>query len=479
MIGYFKKAFKKYKCMNIALKAGIWFTICNLLQKGISFITLPIFTRLLNESQYGTYSLYLSWLNIISVFTSMNLYYGVFNKALIKYEGDRNRYISSMIGLTNFIVFIFFVIYLVFKNFWNTLLGLSTPLMIFMFLEMFFTPSLQFWMVRARFEYKYRVVVLVTALQAVLNPLLGIWFVLISTQKVEARVGATVLIEAIICGGIMIWQIYKGKKLYVKKYWKYAFCFNFPLLPHYLSGQVLNQGDRIVIEKVLNAAAVGLYSIGYNVGMIAQLFTNAVVQSVTPWLYQSMKNNNLDKIESRIDQINYLIAISCIGIMLFAPEIVSLLAPPPYQEAIYVLPPITASVFFIYIYNIYSNIEFYFERRSLIAIGSIVAAILNIILNIFFVKWFGFVAAGYTTLFCYFVYAIIHSFFSNKICLEELGKSFINTKKFIKISILVILFTLIINSLYSQFYLRYLLVLIILGFGFIKRNIIIDIFKKG
>ena len=56
MIGYFKKAFKKYKCMNIALKAGIWFTICNLLQKGISFITLPIFTRLLNESQYGTYS---------------------------------------------------------------------------------------------------------------------------------------------------------------------------------------------------------------------------------------------------------------------------------------------------------------------------------------------------------------------------------------------------------------------------------------
>ena len=73
----------KYKKIPLPVKAGIWFTICNLLQRGISILTVPIFTRLLTPDQYGVYSLYLSWLNILTIFTSLNLYYGVFNKARV------------------------------------------------------------------------------------------------------------------------------------------------------------------------------------------------------------------------------------------------------------------------------------------------------------------------------------------------------------------------------------------------------------
>ncbi len=38
----------KYCSLSVQAKAALWFTICSFLQKGISFITVPIFTRLMS-----------------------------------------------------------------------------------------------------------------------------------------------------------------------------------------------------------------------------------------------------------------------------------------------------------------------------------------------------------------------------------------------------------------------------------------------
>ena len=48
-----------------ALKAGIWYTICNFAIRGINFITTPFFTRLISKSDYGLYSNYASWLSLL------------------------------------------------------------------------------------------------------------------------------------------------------------------------------------------------------------------------------------------------------------------------------------------------------------------------------------------------------------------------------------------------------------------------------
>jgi len=93
---------KFYNNMSIATKAALWFVFCNIMQKGISTITVPLFTRLLTTAEYGTYSLYISWFNILTIVTSLNLYYGVFNNALnrIRDKCERDKYVSSMWGLT-------------------------------------------------------------------------------------------------------------------------------------------------------------------------------------------------------------------------------------------------------------------------------------------------------------------------------------------------------------------------------------------
>ena len=79
----------KYKNLPVQMKASLWFLMCAFLQKGVSFITTPIFTRLLTTSEYGQYSVFNSWYSIVTVFVSLNLYFGVYAQGLVKFENEK------------------------------------------------------------------------------------------------------------------------------------------------------------------------------------------------------------------------------------------------------------------------------------------------------------------------------------------------------------------------------------------------------
>ncbi len=223
---------KKYTSISVQARAAIWFSACSILQKGISFIVVPIFTRILTTEQYGTYSLYLSWLQILTIITSLYLYYGVFTNGMNKYDTDRDRYISSMQGLTLTITAIVFAIFFVTQNAWSDILGLAPHLIFLMFVEMAVTPALSFWSGRQRFEYKYRKLVIVTLCKSIVNPVLGLIMVSLAEDKATARILSVVIVEVCFCGVIMVYQFLKGKCWIDKKYWKFALGMAIPLFCH-------------------------------------------------------------------------------------------------------------------------------------------------------------------------------------------------------------------------------------------------------
>lgn len=473
------KLLSKYKNMSMPAKAAIWFAVCNILQKGISVITVPIFTRLLSTEEYGIYSLYLSWLNILTVFTSLNLYYGVFNNAMLKYEDDRDRYTSSMQGLVVISTAIVFGIYLIAKDGVNQLSGLSTICFILMFIELLITPSLQFWSARQRFDYKYKKLVVLTLAKSILNPLLGIIAVVASNGGALSRIVATVAVELSFCGVLAVYQFRKGKCFYSRQYWSYALKFNIPLLPHYLSGTILNQADRVMIQSLVGTTEVAIYSVAYNVGMLMQLFTNAINSSFTPWFYVGMQKGRYKKIRTVSNVLLLVMASLVILLMFFAPEVIMIFAPEQYYEAIYVIPPVSASVFFVYLYSLFSNLEFYYEKTIFIMIGSVSAALLNVLLNAIFISKFGYVAAGYTTLVSYCLYSLAHHVFCTMISKKYLGgKTVYDLKMVLIMSVVVIAAAILFNFLYDFFILRYLMAAVLLVVLFMKRNVVIDILKE-
>ena len=94
--------------------------------------------------------------------------------------------------------------------------------------------------------------------------------------------------------------------------------------------------------------------------------------------------------------------------LLIGPEIILLMGGNKYIEAINVLPPVVVGFVFQFIYSLYVNIEFYHKKQKDIAFATIIAAVINIGLNAFFIPKYGYVAAAYTTLAGYIVLFIIH-----------------------------------------------------------------------
>ena len=84
----------KWNKLPLAAKVSTAYAVCSILQKCLSFITLPLFTRLLTTEQYGQLTIYSSWQGILSIFLTLNLAYGSFSTAMIKFENDRDGYIS-------------------------------------------------------------------------------------------------------------------------------------------------------------------------------------------------------------------------------------------------------------------------------------------------------------------------------------------------------------------------------------------------
>ena len=160
--------------MSVPLKASLWYTISNILVKGISLLSTPIFTRVMSQDQYGTFTLFQSWFNIILIFTSLNIFLGGYTKGMLIYKDDIAGYTASSLFQTAILTCFFGIIYLLKVNFWTNFFGLSPFLMLMMFIELLTSPAYEFWASQARFEYKYQKVVAISFISSVMSIVLGV-----------------------------------------------------------------------------------------------------------------------------------------------------------------------------------------------------------------------------------------------------------------------------------------------------------------
>ena len=216
------KLINKYKEMSVPMKAAFWYTICNFINKGISLLSTPIFTRIMTEEQYGTFSIFQSWFNILIIFTSLNIYLSSYTKGLIVYEKEQKKFTSSMLSLTTLITLIFFVVYILNIDFWTKIFELSPNLMFAMFLELLFMPALEFWMGKERFDYNYRKVIAVSICMNIMCLGLSIVAVINTQNKIEARVFSDVFSKILFASVFFVIILSQGKKIFDKNHWKYA-----------------------------------------------------------------------------------------------------------------------------------------------------------------------------------------------------------------------------------------------------------------
>ena len=470
----------KYNAMSLPVKASIAFVLCSFLQRGISTITTPIFTRLLTTEQFGYYSIFNSWLEIVAVFSTLKLSGSVFTQALVKFDKRKDELTASTAGLGTTVTLLVMGIYLPFREYFNRWMGMTTLIMICIFLASWATLMFELWAVQLRVQYKYKPLVFLTIVSSILKPLAGIVAILCTKEyKAEARIISLVLVEIVVYSWLFVLFMKKGKTFFNKELWKYSLMLNIPLIPHYLTRVILNQADRIMIKSMVSYSAAGIYSLAHSLAWLLTLITTALMNTLNPWFFQKIKENNL----GRIGKISYtvlaIVGVCGLGVTAAAPEIVRFFAPSNYYEAIWVIPPLVASIFFMFMYNLFATFEYYFEKSFFLMAASTVGGILNIILNYICIKEFGYLAAGYTTLACYIFYAAAHYVCMKKIVKDKLeGYRIFNLKIILLLSLAYSAASALMMLTYSMWYIRYPIILFGLIIVIIKRNSLIKAIKE-
>ena len=120
------------------------------------------------------------------------------------------------------------------------------------------------------------------------------------------------------------------------------------------------------------------------------------------------------------------------------------------------------------------RIELFLKKTGIIMVATCIVAVLNIVLNYICIPNFGFVAAGYTTLVCYALLALVHG-----INLKRLGYMHIyDSKRIIIISILMIIISILVMHIYQATVVRYILICLIFSITIWNREKIILMLKK-
>ena len=297
---------------------------------------------------------------------------------------------------------------------------------------------------------------------ALTQPALCVLCINLFENKVTGLVWGIAITTVGLYSVLFLRHMRRGRVFYSYDVWKYSLTFAIPLVPHYLSGLVLSSSDRIMIKHLVGESEAGLYNLASIIAICGTLINQAILQSFSPWISKKIKYNQIEDIHRPAYAILVFIGMANLMIVLLSPEILQVFAPPDYYEAIWVMPPIVLSVMFMFMYNLFSCFEFYYEKKYYISTATMIGAGLNIILNYVFIRQFGYIAAGYTTLICYIAFVVMHYCFMKRISMEMLnGMAIYNSKALILASLLYLFLGMLAVSSYRYPFFRLSAILLI------------------
>jgi len=463
---------KRLKNLSQQDKASFAYLISNVVSKGIGFLTIPVFTRLLSTAEMGTITVYNSWQSIFYVILTLSLTSGSLNVGLLKYKVDRNRFLSCnafliFVSVTSFYFFLYFPL----RNKMDSFLELSQQVVLSLFLYSIFNASLECWYSKNRYEYKYKSVTAVSISCALLSTFFSVFCVEYAKQNNLNNLADIKILSqnaVIICFGIFFFFliIKRGKCLYDKNIYKYSLELSIPLIFHSLAKNVLDISDRLMISRLCGNSEAGIYGTVYTISTISLVVWSAINNALIPVMFEKLEEEDYDSLAPNLKKILLLFSGIAILMTLLGPELISILTTKEYKSALDIIPAVSGGIFFTALYNIYGNVILFKEKSNYLMFATSGAAFLNIVLNYIFIKAFGYTAAAYTTLISFMFLAILQGIMQRLL----LKRDIISFKFAFLLSASVVTICLICLKLYNFNLIRIAFMLILFALLFFQKN---------
>jgi len=380
----------------------------NFATRALSFISIPILTRLLTTSEYGLISTINSTAQVLTIILVLN-----FNSYIARKYYDKD----SNFGSFMFTIIAFLIIYNVvflssiyfFKDVIAGFLNQTPKLFIIAIITSVTSIFITLYYAYLQASMQSKQYSIIAFLRASLGLVIGIvWIIMLDSDKHLGRLYASIIVNVI----FSIYAVYRIVRICEFKLdvcsLKNTFSYSIPLLPHALSGFILSQFDRIIINQLNGSSDAGLYSFAYNVGMLMYIVVLSLNKSWTPILYKKLNEKDTNSISSHSVNNTKIVLLCALGLILFAKEVVIIMAKQSYYSALPLVPIVVIGYVMYHFYTLYVGFAFYKKNTTIVAIITIIASVLNVVLNYIYIPKFGYIAGAYTTLVSYAVMFILN-----------------------------------------------------------------------
>jgi len=376
--------------------------------KGLAFLSIPLFTRLLTTDGYGILSIYTSVISIFTILLGLNIIGSV-----SRYFYEENNEFEFFLGSNLLFILIFDILFIIvlyqFKDYISDFFGISSYLFILSIVISFFNVPMK--MILAYFQAskkskKHAAMTIAKKILVLIISLVLIYF--LDNNKYLGKAYAEIFVMGIVFLISIYYLLKKSKKIFKLKYISYSLKFGIPLIPHALSGFVLTSFDTIIINQLTGASNAGLYSFAYNIGRIMNFTVIAMNKAWVPLFYEKFKKRNYSEIKTLAYNYSNYIYMFAILLILFSKEIVMIMADKSYYSSLNLVPIIIISYVFGFLYTLYANYSFYFKKTKLISLITIIVGTINVVLNYIYIPKFGYKVASVTTLICNALLFIFH-----------------------------------------------------------------------
>jgi O-antigen/teichoic acid export membrane protein len=431
-----------------------------LLLRSISILTIPIFTRILTTADFGLVSNYSAIYTILSVVGSISLSSSI-GVAHTHFKERIYEYLFSI-----FVLYFLFVIIILLcaTPFYLNIqqeFSLTKELILFMGLSMLFIPSFDIIIEYFRFDYQYKKILILSLTTAILSVLISFLLVYSFELNYTGRI-IGIYLPTIFVGIFYYFRIIRvGFHNNLFTDWKYALKISLPMIPHSLGMIVFTQMDRILIVEFEGLSQAGIYSFAITYATLVQIFSNAIMSSFVPWLYQSFNEGKYYEIGIISSSLFWLFALIIFGAVAFSSEILLLLGGANFLSSKSVVIYLCLASFFQFVYSFFSSIEVYLNKTYLIAIGTVIVAIISYFMNFFLIPIYGWKIAAIVTFISYLMLTVVHAYILRRLINMDL----FNVKKIFVIFLFLLVLSFIafyqIDSLFIRIGLFLLLAVIL------------------
>lgn len=411
------------------LKNSFFYTVAGMLPQLINFLLMPVYTRFLTPEDYAILALVTVFTSLVGLIITFQIQGGV-SRLIISFIGDERRSKRYFGGITILVVAILFAGGIILELWGDFILSICYK-----------NENLSY---RPLFQVGIWTIIL-TALQSVFQALVRVQ----EKAEIFLRINVVVMIVGTVIGLIVVVKyemgimgvLYSnlisavvGLLLYlimIRDWLCWAFPykdiidsikFSIPLVPHAIAGFVFIYSDRIILEKHVPLASIGVYVIADRFAMIMKLLVNSFNDAYAPHF---IKRADADPIKAREETKQLIrwwwafILWIFFGFILFSKEIVILLTGEGFHEAAGMIPLLASAYVFRGLYCFSINGIFLMRQNWAVPLVTVVAGAVNVVVNIIYVPKYGVYGSIWATIAAFFISFVLSyafSFYIFKIC---------------------------------------------------------------